>query len=37
MTGLYTALLVLTIMGIVTSALVDVLERGLLKWRHVAG
>jgi NitT/TauT family transport system permease protein len=37
MTGLYTALFVLTVMGIVTSALVDVLERWLLKWRHVSG
>jgi NitT/TauT family transport system permease protein len=37
MTGLYAALLVLTVMGIVTSALVDVVERRLLKWRHVAG
>lgn len=37
MTGLYTALFVLTVMGIATSLLVDASERWLLKWRHVGG
>jgi NitT/TauT family transport system permease protein len=34
MTGLYSALLVLTVMGVVTSGVVDTAERRLLRWRH---
>jgi NitT/TauT family transport system permease protein len=37
MTGLYAALVVLMVMGIVTSALASGLERWLLRWRHTTG
>lgn len=37
MTGLYSALVVLMVMGIVTSAIAVAIERRMLRWRHAAG
>lgn len=37
MTGLYSALVVLMVMGIVASALAVAVERWMLRWRHAAG
>lgn len=37
MTGLYSALVVLMVMGIVTSAMAVGVERWMLRWRHATG
>jgi NitT/TauT family transport system permease protein len=37
MTGVYAALLVLMVMGILTSEAATAIERRLLRWRHAAG
>ena len=37
MTGLYAALLVLMVMGVIASGLMVAAERWLLRWRHAAG